>query len=241
MRVKITLSYDGSRFDGFQIQPNPSNTVANTIDKNLKELNIPSKVVASGRTDKGVHAIRQVIHLDIPSYWSDIRKLKNTLNKRLSPHIYIKKIENANDSFHARFDAKKRVYRYIASTKEPNPFESSYATFANKIDQTKIKEAIKLFEGTHDLEYFKKSCGGAKNHVRTIYKTRFYKYKEYYVFYFEANGFLRSQIRMMVGFLLKISSQELTKEDLEAQLSKKKLINTKPAPPNGLYLARVKY
>ena len=92
MRVKITLSYDGSRFDGYQIQKYTQNTVASKLYRAFGSLNIDSKIEASGRTDSGVHAFNQVIHTDLPSFWSDLKMLKNFLNRQLPPHIYIKKI-----------------------------------------------------------------------------------------------------------------------------------------------------
>ncbi len=244
MRVKLILSYDGSAFFGSQIQKDKK-SVNGDIDKALKLLNINSKINASGRTDRAVHALNQVIDFEIPNFWNDLEKLKNSLNYILMPNIYIKKLKKVEESFHSRFLAKKRVYRYVISTKTPNPFEAKYITFINKkdinIEIIKIKDAIKIFNGVHNFKYFKKNGSDNKNDTREIYKTNFYKYREYYIFYFEANSFLRSQIRLMVGFLLEISKGNLTKEDLKLQLNCKKNLKIKLAPPDGLYLSRIKY
>ena len=241
MRVKITLEYDGSKFQGYQIQKETTNTIAGKIVEALKVLNIQNIPIASGRTDKGVHALGQVIHLDIPSYWSDLNRLKFSLNKIVYPSINIKKIEQTRKDFHARYDAKSRVYRYIVSTKKPSVFLNPYVTFLDNIDTKSIKNSIKLFEGRHDFEYFKKCGSDTKNFIREIYKADFYTYKGLCVFYFEANGFLRSQIRMMVNFLFQISDGKLSKNELKLQLEKKDIFSTSLAPPNGLYLAKVKY
>lgn len=241
MRVKITLEYDGSKFQGYQYQKETTNTIANNLQNALKTLNINDFPTASGRTDKGVHALGQVIHLDLPPYWNDLEKLKFSLNKILFPSINIKKIEQTHKNFHARYDAKSRVYRYIISTKKPSVFLMPYITFLDKIDTNRIKNSIKLFEGRHDFEYFKKCGSDTKNYIREIYKADFYIYKDLCVFYFEANGFLRSQIRMMVSFLLQISDEKLSKNELKLQLEKKDIFSTSLAPPNGLYLAKVKY
>jgi len=241
VRVKITLEYDGSKFQGYQYQKETTNTIANNLQKALKTLNINDFPTASGRTDKGVHALGQVIHLDLPPYWNDLEKLKFSLNKILFPSINIKKIEQTHKNFHARYDAKSRVYRYIISTKKPSVFLMPYITFLDKIDTNRIKNSIKLFEGRHDFEYFKKCGSDTKNYIREIYKADFYIYKDLCVFYFEANGFLRSQIRMMVSFLLQISDEKLSKNELKLQLEKKDIFSTSLAPPNGLYLAKVKY
>ncbi|HIE34962.1 MAG TPA: tRNA pseudouridine(38-40) synthase TruA [Campylobacterales bacterium] len=241
MRVKATIAYDGSRFFGFQSQKSTKNTVATSLQIALNSLNIDSKIVASGRTDRGVHATNQVIHFDLPSYWQDFKKLKEHLNQRLFPAIIIKKIEPAFDNFHARFSAKKRAYRYILSTKEPNPFEANYITFVKDIDFKKIEDSINLFKGKHDFRFFQKSANNANSSIREIYRAKVYRFKEYIIIYFEANGFLRSQIRMMVDFLLKIGKSRLTKAELKEQLLCKKQYSSTLSPPYGLYLCRVVY
>ncbi len=241
MRVKITLEYDGSKFQGYQIQKETTNTVSNNLQNALKALNINYTPVASGRTDKGVHALGQVIHLDLPTYWNDLKRLKFSLNKILHPSINIKKIEKTHKNFHARYDAKSRVYRYIVSTKKPSVFLNPYVTFVDSVNTNSIKNSIKLFEGRHDFEYFKKCGSDTKNYIREIYKADFYAHKSLCVFYFEANGFLRSQIRMMVSFLLQISDGKLSKNELKLQLEKKEIFSTSLASPNGLYLTKIKY
>ncbi len=241
MQVKVTLSYDGSQFNGYQIQNSGVNTVANKLDKVLKSLEINTKVHASGRTDTGVHATNQVIHFELPTYWTDIEKLKYMLNLKCLPHIYIKEIKVVDTSFHARYSAKRRVYHYLISTKTPSVFLTPYALFVPSIDFTAMQEAVKYFEGEHDFSYFKKSKGSETQSTRIIYKAKFYKYKDFYLFSFEANGYLRSQIRMMVHFLLEINEKRLTPFQLQEQLNLKKRHSTGVVVPNGLYLSRIKY
>ncbi len=241
MQVKVTLSYDGSQFNGYQIQNSGVKTVANKLDKILKSLKIETKIHASGRTDTGVHATNQVIHFEIPDFWSDLEKLKYMLNQKALPDIYIKEIKAVEDSFHSRYLAKRRVYRYIVSTNTPSVFLTPYMLFIPSLDKSSIQEAIKCFEGEHDFEYFKKSKGSEKQSVRIIYNARFYKHKDFYVFSFEANGYLRSQIRMMVHFLLEISNKRLTVSELKEQLTLVKRHSTGVVMPNGLYLSRIKY
>ena len=238
-KVIMILMYDGSEFNGFQIQKGNIQTVAKRLYEVFKSIGIFEKFNASGRTDKGVHATYQVIDINIPNFWKDLDRLKRELNKKLYPSIYIREIKYVKQNFHARYSAKKRVYRYIVSTKSFNPFESKYITFINDLNQEIIKRDIKLFEGIHNFKNFKKEHGGSKNSIREIYKARFYTYKEYGIFYFEANGFLRSQVRMMVDFLLKINSGRLTNDDLIAQLKDRAITSTTLSPPNGLYLSKV--
>ncbi|WP_298751594.1 tRNA pseudouridine(38-40) synthase TruA [uncultured Arcobacter sp.] len=240
MNVKITISYDGFSYQGSQRQPNKK-SVENKLIEVFNLLNIEPKIILSGRTDKQVHATGQVFNINIPIFWSDLKKLKKVLNHKLPTSIRIKNIKKVSDEFHSRFHAKKRVYRYVVSTKEITPFLANYVTFVKSINEQKIKEAIQLFNGLHDFEYFHKLGSDKENLVREVYDTKFYKYKDFYIFKFEANSYLRSQIRLMVGFLLKISDGKLSKDDLKNQLEKKKITNKIPAPANGLYLAKVKY
>ena len=240
MNVKIKISYDGSLYLGSQKQPN-KRSVEDKLIEVFELLNIKSKIVLSGRTDKDVHATGQVFNIKIPAFWNNLNRLKKSLNHKLPLSIRVLSIKEVDDAFHSRFHAKKRVYRYLISTKQINPFFANYITYVEKIDEEKIKESIKLFIGVHDFEYFHKKGSDKENLIREIYHTSFYKYKDIYVFTFEANSYLRSQIRLMVGFLLKISEGKLNKEDLLLQLKKKKNLHKIPTKANGLYLAKVKY
>ena len=240
MNVKITVSYDGSLYKGSQKQPE-KNSVEDKLLEAFLSLNIDSKIVFSGRTDKDVHSTGQVFNIQIPNFWNDLKKLKMVLNRFLPISIRIIRIDNAEDAFNARFWAKKRVYRYLVTTKPTTPFNGKYITYIPWLNKDLICEAIKCFEGEHDFEYFHKR-GSDKEFLRKIiYETKFYKYKDIYVFKFTANSYLRSQIRLMVGFLLKISEGKLTIDDLKAQLKKEKHMHKVPAPGTGLYLAKVIY
>lgn len=240
MNAKFQISYDGTAYQGSQTQPNGLG-VEDFLQIAFKQLNINTKIILSGRTDKEVHASGQVFNAIIPDFWKDLKKLKEILNKHLPINIRINKISKVCDDFHARYSAKKRVYRYIITTKQLNAFNAKYITYVKNIDEEKISEAIKLFEGIHDFEYFHKKGSGNKTTIRKVFSTSFYKYKDIYVFKFCANGYLRSQIRLMVGFLLKINEGKLTKKDLLSQLKKEKYIFKTPASAYGLYLAKVYY
>lgn len=240
MNVKFVISYDGSLYKGSQKQPNKQ-TIEDKLLQSFKRINIETKIILSGRTDKDVHASGQVFNCQIPDFWTNFSKLKDTLNQQLPSSIRIHNIKKVKDDFHSRFHAKKRVYRYFITTKDITAFNNKFITQAKNIDEVKIKEAIKEFIGVHDFEYFHKQGSDKEITVREIYDTRFYKYKDIYVFKFTANSYLRSQIRLMVGFLLKISEGKLEIKDLKAQLAKEKNIHRLPALANGLYLAKVIY
>jgi tRNA pseudouridine38-40 synthase len=241
MNIKLTFSYDGSRFNGSQMQPE-KNTVADAFLMLLNSMGINSQLVLSGRTDKNVHATGQVANINLPSYWNDTTKLYNILNDHLPNSIKLHSLKEVEKDFNARFNAKKRVYRYILSTNDINPFNQAYLTYYNQeIDIKKIKEAIQYFIGIHDFEYFSKKGSAPTSTVREIFDVKFYKHKGFYIFKFKGNSFLRSQIRMMVEMLLKISSNKLTIKDLENQLNKKEQKLKTLAPPNGLYLSKIIY
>ncbi|MFK2823906.1 tRNA pseudouridine(38-40) synthase TruA [Malaciobacter sp. WC5094] len=240
MNLKFNISYDGSIYKGSQKQPE-GGTIEDELLKVFKRINIDTKIILSGRTDKEVHATGQVFNCQVPSFWENLEKLKEVLNHQLPNSIKINHISKVNNDFHARFHAKKRVYRYLVSTKPTNPFNSKYITYEPKINEQLINDAIKEFIGVHDFKYFHKMGSDKDITVREVFNASFYKYKDVYVFRFEANSYLRSQIRLMVGFLLQISRGKLSKKDLVEQLSLKKHLYKVPALANGLYLAKIKY
>jgi len=241
MRIKLIVSYNGSTFNGSQIQTTTPNTIMGVLQSVLNRLGITAVAIASGRTDKGVHALRQIIHCDLPPFWHDISKLKKSLSHQLPASITIRHIEPTTQNFHARYSAKRRVYRYILSDSAPNPFQAELITFVPQLNFQKISAAIVLFKGEHDFQYFKKNGSEVTHYTRYIYKAFAYQHRGYTVLVFEANGYLRSQIRLMVGFLLQISGGKLTQNQLKEQLALKQLHSSYLAPHYGLYLANIIY
>ena len=240
MKIKITLSYDGTLYNGSQIQPSVP-TIHSELLNALKIININTTLDFSGRTDKGVHAFKQVVSCTIPSFWKETQKLKTTLNKLLPNAIMIRDIKKVDEDFHARFSAKKREYRYLLTDKKLSPFSANYISYYELIDKQKINEAIQLFVGIHDFEYFSKKGSDPVSTVREIYGIDFYQHKDIFVLHFKANSYLRSQIRMMVDFIMKISSGKLCIKQLKEQLNAKKLISWTLAPASGLYLSKIHY
>lgn len=240
MKIKLTICYDGTHYNGSQIQPDFP-TIHSKLLEVFSIINIHTTLDFSGRTDKGVHAFKQVVSCEIPSFWKNLTKLKEVLNKQLPNSIQVRNIICVADDFHARFSAKKREYRYLISSKKLSVFNANYLTYYEVINEEKIKEAIQCFIGIHDFEYFSKKGSDPHSTIRQIYNIRFYKYKDIYVLNFQANSYLRSQIRMIVDFIMKISSGKLTIEQLQEQLDRKKLISWTLAPSNGLYLSKIDY
>ena len=240
MRVKAVITYDGSHYLGFQKQKSTKQTIMYELALALHSLQITSEIVGSGRTDAGVHASGQVIHFDLPAYWTDVQKLKLNLNRKLQ-HIQFKHITPVNSDFHARFSAKKRLYRYVFKTSKPSVFEQTYISYYEAFDVSLLRKALELFEGEHDFEYFRKTGSETYTTIRTVYSAKYYVKNGYHVIYFQANGFLRSQVRMMVDAAMLCAREEMTLLELEEQINTKHKYTTNLAPPEGLYLARILY
>jgi len=240
MRVKAVIAYDGSAFHGFQKQSHTAQTVATAIESALKNLKIQSKITGSGRTDRGVHASNQVIHFDLPYFWDDLQKLKIELNRKLKA-IKIKRIIEADEKFHARFDAKRRLYRYYFTATKPSVFMQNYLAYYDSFDNEKLTKALLLFAGKHDFNSFSKNGSEPNSTIRTIFGS-YHKYHHgVHCITFEADGFLRSQVRMMVAAAMKCAQDKLELWQLEEQLDNKHLHSVILAPPEGLYLSHVFY
>ncbi len=236
MRCVLTLSYKGTSYLGSQTQSETSNTILGNLEKVLKKLGIDFRVVASGRTDKGVHATGQVCHVDLPRFWNDLARLKRVLNEMLPPSIQVKNVKEVAEDFHARYGAKRRVYRYLIKEGLSNPFEEEFVTFEKNVDFDALQKNVKLFVGENDFANFMKTGSDVNSTTRAIYRAFAYRYKNVIVLNFEANGFLRSQIRLMVGALFQLNADEIREQ---LSLAKKRKI--RPAKSNGLYLSKIKY
>lgn len=239
-RVKAIIAYDGSTYFGFQKQTSTSKTITSEIEKALQSLHINTSIVGSGRTDAGVHATGQVIHFDIPEYWNDLKKLTLNLNRKLDS-IHFKHITFVSNDFHARFCAKKRLYRYIFKTSQPSVFEKKYISHYTPFNPMMLTNALKVFEGTHDYNFFRKTGTLTHTSIREIYHSAYRQRGKYHYIYFQGNGFLRSQVRMMIDAAMLHANDKLTLKQLKEQLDCQKKHTTKLAPPEGLYLARIIY
>jgi tRNA pseudouridine38-40 synthase len=241
MRLKLTFAYNGAKFFGSQIQPEKT-TVNGTLQNALYNLGIDTVIHASGRTDRGVHATRQVAHIDIPTFWKDMHKLKTMLNRQLHGDIVVKTIENVPDDFHARYSAKIRHYRYLLKPDtSANPFENDFVTFAPPLNIARLQNDIKHFIGTHNFCNYSKKNPDIQTTVRTVFDASAYRYKNMTVLHFAANGFLHSQVRLMSAMLLKLQYEDLSTDLLRNTLACTVHPSLKPAQPNGLYLTRIIY
>ncbi|PSM52643.1 tRNA pseudouridine(38-40) synthase [Campylobacter blaseri] len=232
MNLKIIYSYDGSKFHGSQRQPDKK-SVENILQNSFNSIGIYENLISSSRTDKGVHALNQVSTIICPNFW-DLNKLVKVLNKNCHPHIHIKNISIMKNDFHPRYDAKFRSYRYIINHQNYNPFLSNYCYFYKELDLKLLNRALSKFIGKYDFVNFMKTGSDNKTTIRNIYKSYAYKYNNYTIIKFKADGFLRAQVRLMIANAIK-------EIETEESFTIKKAITRNPAPPNGLYLERIFY
>lgn len=244
-KIVAKIAYDGGVFSGFARQRRKDiMSVSERIEIALRSMGIDDEIIASGRTDKGVHSTGQMISFHIDERMQ-ISKIKSLLNEKLYPHIMVKNIFEVDDSFQVRFDAKARGYRYIFCDEYLDPFVSRYISMEKYGQKELIQEALNLFLGRHCFSYFKKKGSDTKTDDREIYKAKIYQHKIFskncHIIYLEANGFLRSQVRLIIGGVLAYSRGEVSLDELSLQLRCEKYFYTKPVSANGLYLVRVIY
>lgn len=247
MRYFMTFAYDGSKYKGYQKQPKQK-TVQGEIEKALKTINGNKRVDihASGRTDAGVHAYNQKAHFDLEMKHITPEKLKDGLNSLLPDDIYVRRLEIVEDDFHARYNVKAKEYVYKINMDEYDPIERNYVyQYNKKLDVVEIERALKYLEGTHDFKSFTKSDDEKEDYTRTIVQTnliRDLKNVNKISLSFLGTGFLRYQVRNMVGTLIEIGEGKRKSEDIIDILNEKDRKKAgKTAAPEGLYLKDVLY
>jgi tRNA pseudouridine38-40 synthase len=219
MRYKIRLSYDGNAFCGWQIQNNAV-TVQGELERALRTfLGIEIQVTGAGRTDTEVNAINYIAHVDIPNeVRTDAAQLCYKLNAILPKDIAIHEVSEAEEDFHARFDAKSREYKYFVHFKK-DPFCERYSyRMRYKLDIDKMNEAAAYLLGEHDFSCFEKTGGNNATSVCTVTEAGWKAYTpdhaammgypckdgDYIVFTIKANRFLRNMVRAVVGSLIEV-------------------------------------
>ncbi len=243
MRYLIKFSYDGSNYSGYQFQPG-LNTIQNQLEIAVSKINngIKRTVQSSGRTDKGVHALSQYAHVDLDINITE-KKLKQALNTYLPDDIHVIATKKVDDRFHARYNACGKEYKYILNMGEYNPLERNYVFQYNyKLDVDSINDAISIFVGEHDFRAFVSENKNKKNCVRIIEKATLERCDDKLIFIFKGNGFMKYQVRNMVGSLIKVGEGKINKDDLISIMNS--CDRTKggvTAPSNGLYLVDVEY
>ena len=243
MRYLIKFSYDGTDFCGYQRQPG-KRCVEDYIIKAVQSINNgkETKVTSSSRTDAKVHALCQeasfVLDVEITPY-----KLKCAINSLTPPDIHVFDAEEVDDDFHPRYMVKEKTYLYIINMGEYEPTKRNYELqFGKELNISKMKEAIKHFEGEHDFKNFVSDEAVKDNYVRNIYSTEIVEKDNKLYIRFTGNGFMKYQVRNMVGTLIKIGNDKLDVDIIDKILedeSYTKYVYT--AKSEGLYLENIKY
>lgn len=243
-RIKCTIAYDGARFSGYQVQPH-SRTVQEELEKALSVIHkgLDIKVTASGRTDAGVHAKGQVIHFDT-SLAVPVHRWPSALNSRLPSDIAVKTAEMVPDSFHARFSAKGKEYRYkIYQAAVRDPFNRFYACHVPiELSPSLMEEAALRFIGTHDFTSFCSAKTEVEDKVRTITKLEIVSSGAEMELRVAGNGFLYNMVRIIAGTLIEAGKGKVKPEDIESMLAgRNRSLAGRTAPAEGLYLWKVFY
>jgi tRNA pseudouridine38-40 synthase len=247
VRLRAIISYDGSQFSGYQVQPG-KRTVQLEIERVLETIHKGAvvKIVASGRTDAGVHATGQVIHFDSPLTFP-LDRWCTALNVQLPGDIRILSVEQVSDDFHARYHAIGKTYRYIWSLSEiHSPFERDFSVHADryKPDIASMQEAAQHLLGTHDFSSFCAAKTNVNDFVRTIHSINFEMKKETQQLHMviSGSGFLYNMVRIIAGTLWEVGIRKKSVESLsEILLSCSRKEAGKTAPAHGLYLEKVAY
>ena len=242
--IKMTIRYDGSRYKGFQRLKDNDMTIQGKIEDVLSKMTNESiEIIGSGRTDMGVHAYGQVANFKTNSNLS-IEKMKSYLYEYLPEDIVITNLEEVEDRFHSRYNAKSKVYLYkIYNNKFHDPFLRRYTThISKKLDIELMKEASKYFIGEHDFTSFASSKSKKKSNVRTIYSINIKEDNGLIEIYFEGNGFLYNMVRIMTGALIDVGHKKISPLDIKVMLENKdRTKSSDTAAAKGLYLYKVSY
>lgn len=244
-RLKATISYDGTLFAGYQVQPE-KRTVQLEIESVLAKMHKGDKVkiTASGRTDARVHATGQVIHFDTPLEIA-VDRYKKALNVQLPRDIRVLEVEEAAPDFHARYSVSGKRYRYIWNCEQQqSPFRRYYTVETNGIKPNveNMKAAAQYIIGTHDFSAFCAANTSVVDKVRTVHALDFTWHEEELHMTIEGNGFLYNMVRIIAGTLWEVGIGKREAGELQGIVASQNRGEAgKTAPAHGLYLERVFY
>jgi len=242
--IKMTLAYDGTRYNGWQKQGNTVNTIQGKLTDILSEIcDEEIELIGSGRTDAGVHAYNQVANFKTMATFS-LEDLKKNINKKLESDICIKTAEEVDLRFHSRYNAVSKKYLYyIWNHVDINVFERKYSChICTALNINKMKEAADLFIGTHDFRGFSSDSRTKKSTVRTIYSIEITNNNGMLEILFHGNSFLYNMVRIITGTLIEVGlglTDIIVIKDIFQ--NKKRQAAGYKVPPHGLFLNEVIY
>ena len=244
-RYQVLIEYVGTNFVGWQIQ-SKGKSIQKLIQIKLSNL-LKEKIslVGSGRTDSGVHAIEQSAHFNCKKEIQNLNKFLKSVNHFVNDmNISIIDIKKKNLSFHARFSAKQRTYKYIIFNRlsKPSIEKGRGWHIIKKLDISLMKKGAKKLLGTKDFSTFRASSCNATSPIRTMKSIRIKSIKGRVEIQFTSKSFLQQQVRSMVGCLKYLASKKWNLKKFDFVLkSKKRILCAPPAPAEGLFLEKVIY
>ncbi|MBX6364048.1 MAG: tRNA pseudouridine(38-40) synthase TruA [Gemmatimonadetes bacterium] len=243
-RIRLTLHYDGSAFFGWQIQPG-ARTVQAELEAALSRLAArPVRVIAAGRTDRGVHATGQVASALMPGKWAPAA-VRRALNAILPRDIWVAAADEVPLGFHARYDAVARVYEYRVGTAEHarSPFLRPFCwALAEPLDAELLARAAEPIVGNHSFRAFAKAGQPERGERCTVELARWREWEAGFLLEIRANRFLHHMVRYLVGTMVDVARGRRPVDDMVRLLANEPGVETSPpAPPEGLFLTGVVY
>ena len=241
--IKLTIEYDGKDFNGWQKQPGKPN-IQGSIEYAIEQITGEKiELFASGRTDAGVHAYGQVANFKTNSK-IDIEKFPYAINSKLKKSIVIKSAEEVPERFHSRYSVHSKTYRYTINNSKFGTalYRDMEYHFPIKLDENKMQEAAKYFEGEHDFKAFKASGTSSKSSVRIIYKAVVKRQDDRVIIELTGNGFLYNMVRIIAGTLVDVGIGKIEPEEIKNIIEEKDRKKAgKTLPARGLCLLEVQY
>ncbi len=241
---KVTLQYEGTRYQGWQKQESTDNTIQRKLEALLSKMaGTKVEIQGSGRTDAGVHAAGQVanFHLDTDQSPSQIM---DYMNFYLPEDIAVISIEEVPERFHSRLNAKGKTYLYrVINSPVPHIFDRKYAwTVEEKLDVDAMRKAAAFLEGTHDYKAFTSLKKSKKSTVRTVERILIEEVEDEIRFTFNGDGFLYHMVRIMMGTLIEVGLHKKKPEEITGIFEKGLRENAgELVPAKGLTLLEVRY
>ena len=241
MRYFLEISYNGSTFHGWQIQPNAI-SVQETIENALKTLlKAEIKIVGAGRTDTGVHAKHMCAHFDYSNEF-ELGELKDNLNSFLNQEIYIKDIYRVDKEAHARFSATSREYEYYISLVKDVFNYKTLHLIQQDLNIKKMNQAISIIKDYEDFEAFSKSKTDVKTYLCNIISCSIIEKENMLIFRIKANRFLRNMVRAIVGTILEVGLGKISPEEVQNIIKSKDRSKAGPSmPAHALFLTKIEY
>lgn len=245
---RFTISYDGSRYYGWEHQPNTDLTIQGKLESVLTLMvganeDCPVEVIGAGRTDAGVHARAMTANarLDTPLSAAEIR---DYMNRYLPDDICVTEVRRAGDRFHSRYNARGKTYCYTCYIGETKPvFDRKYVyVLEEEPDLDRMRRAAEWLKGTHDFAGFCSNPKMKKSTVRQVDRIDIEKRGDYLTFTYHGTGFLQHMVRILTGTLLEVGTGKRTPESIPELIEKKnRSLAGFTAPAKGLCLIKVDY